>query len=273
MLFKMKKIPPIDLSGLVKILRKEGRDEMSSNLTKTNNNPFAPSLATIKREWDDIVDILEKELIPQLSKGGELSHLKPSVNALTVRVMNLTLIATQVLSIVPGPIGIISSIINAIACFSTGNVLGGIIELLGCIPGAKLAVKGGGKFSTKIGDEVYAILKNNKKLAVYLENWEKMIEKTKVYTETLNMAEIKQLTQKLQKEINDIEKYIPASKGKFDTGPTQNLSLDGIFNNRSVINNRVSKGVNNGRQLQNRGISINGVGYGIYSQMKTKLWK
>ena len=151
------KIPPIDLSGLVKILKQEGKDEMSSNLSKANN-PFGSPL-TIKKEWDDIVNILELELIPQLAKGGELSHLLPSVNALKVRVVNLSLIASQVLSFVPGPIGIVCSIINAIACFSTGNVLGGIMELLGCIPGAKFAIKGGGKFFTKIGDEVYTILK------------------------------------------------------------------------------------------------------------------
>lgn len=267
------KIPPIDLSGLVKILRKEGKDEMSSNLSKANNNnPFACSPTTIKKEWDDIVDILESELIPQLSKGGELSHLLPTVNALKVRVVNLSLMATQILSFVPGPIGIISSIINAIACFSTGNVLGGIMELLGCIPGAKFAIKGGGKFFTKIGDEVYTILKNNKELAVHLENWEKTIEKTKVYTKELNITQIKQLTKKLQKEISDIEKYIPVSKGKFDTGATNKWGLDGILNNRSVINNRVGQGVNNGSRLQNRGISINGIGYGMYSQAKTKLW-
>ena len=144
------KIPPIDLSGLVKILKKEGKDEMSSNLSKVNNNnPFC-SVLTIKKEWDDIVNILELELIPQLAKGGELSHLLPSVNALKVRVVNLSMIASQVLSFVPGPIGIICSIINAIACFSTGNVLGGIMELLGCIPGAKFAIKVVASFSLKL---------------------------------------------------------------------------------------------------------------------------
>ena len=266
------KIPPIDLSGLVKILKKEGKDEMSSNLSKVNNNnPFC-SVFTIKKEWDDIVNILELELIPQLAKGGELSHLLPSVNALKVRVVNLSMIASQVLSFVPGPIGIIRSIINAIACFSTGNVLGGIMELLGCIPGAKFAIKGGGKFFTKIGDEVYTILKNNKKLAVYLENWEKTIEKTKIFTKELNIAKIKQLTEKLQKEIRNIENSIPKPVNKLDTGPTYSWNLQSSLNNLGKGNNRLGQGLNSGSQLQNRGISINGVGYGMYSQAKTKLW-
>ena len=266
------KIPPIDLSGLVKILKQEGKDEMSSNLSKANtNNPFGNPL-TIKNEWDDIVRILESELIPQLSKGGELSHLLPSVNALKVRVINLSLVASQVLSFVPGPIGIVCSIINSIACFSTGNVLGGIMELLGCIPGAKFAVKGGGKFFTKIGDEVYTILKNNKKLAEYLENWEKTIEKTKTFTKELNIAKIKQLTEKLQKEIRNIESYIPKTANKFDTGPDFNWNLQSALSNCSKGNNRLGQGLNRGSQLQNRGISINGVGYGMYSQAKTKLW-
>ena len=266
------KIPPIDLSGLVKILKQEGKDEMSSNLSKANtNNPFGNPL-TIKNEWDDIVRILESELIPQLSKGVELSHLLPSVNALKVRVINLSLVASQVLSFVPGPIGIVCSIINAIACFSTGNVLGGIMELLGCIPGAKFAVKGGGKFFTKIGDEVYTILKNNKKLAEYLENWEKTIEKTKTFTKELNIAKIKQLTEKLQKEIRNIENYIPKTANKFDTGPDFSWNLQSALSNCSKGNNRLGQGLNRGSQLQNRGISINGVGYGMYSQAKTKLW-
>lgn len=264
------KIPPIDLSKLVGNFKKEGKGELFSDL---KNNPFGANSEIIK-QWDEIIGVLENDLIPQLAKGGELSHLMPSVKALKASVASLALMATQVLSFVPGPIGIISSIINAIACFSSSNVLGGIFELLGCIPGAKFAIKGGGKFFTKIGDEVYDILKNNKELAKHLEDWEKLMDKTETFTRELNFLKIKKLTEKLQKDINNIKHNVSQQKRKLDTGPTYSMNLENsLMNNRGIEKSNVWQRTNNGKQLQNRGISENRIRDGLSPQMKIKLWE
>ena len=152
--------------------------------------------------------------------------------------------------------------------------MGGIFELLGCIPGAKFAIKGGGKFFTKIGDEVYDILKNNKELAKHLEDWEKLMDKTETFTRELNFLKIKKLTEKLQKDINNIKHNVSQQKRKLDTGPTYSMNLENsLMNNRGIEKSNVWQRTNNGKQLQNRGISENRIRDGLSPQMKIKLWE
>ena len=47
------KIPPIDLSEIIKILKKEGSDELSSTLNVPGTNPFGMNF-TIMTEWNNI---------------------------------------------------------------------------------------------------------------------------------------------------------------------------------------------------------------------------
>lgn len=260
------KIPPIDLSEIIKILKKEGGDELSSSISVPGSNPFGMNF-TIMTEWNNIVKILEFELIPQLAKGGDIGNLLPAANALKKSVGSLTLMASQVLSFIPGPIGIICSIVNAIVCFASGNVIGGIMELLGCIPGAKWGVKGGSKLLTKIGDKVIRIIEKNPELANFLKDWEKLKDSGKDLTQDLNFAKIKEITEKIQKEIDVIKSNVNRPVRKFDTGQTYKLGFENLsVNNRGVGRLNVGRIMNTGRQMQNRGISINGVGYDISPQ-------
>lgn len=166
------RIPPIDLSKLLHLLKSEGRAEMSiacapkfGELTrgaKLNN-------LTIFKEWDNIICILEKEVIPLLSKGCEVKSLAAPAQKLAKSAGALSLMASEVLSFVPGPVGIICSLINAIVCFSTGNIVGGLFELLGCIPGGKVAGKGASKLFPKIEKIMIEIVQSNQALKVIVE--------------------------------------------------------------------------------------------------------
>lgn len=166
------KIPPIDLSKFLQLLKSEGRAEMSiasapkfGELTrgvKLNN------LALFK-EWDNIILILEKEVIPLLRKGCEAKSLVAPAQKLAKSAKTLSLIASEVLSFVPGPVGIVCSLINAIVCFSTGNLVGGLFELLGCIPGGKVAGKGASKLFPKIEKILIEIAQSNHTLKAIVE--------------------------------------------------------------------------------------------------------
>lgn len=142
----MARIPPIDLSGLTKLLKQEGKTELSAACFGKGQQSFK-----ILLEWDNIIRVLELEIIPFLAKGGEVAHLAAPAKKLAKSAGALASVASQVLSFVPGPIGIVCSVINAIVCFCTlpfpVNIGNGMLELLGCIPGGKVAAKGGAKLA------------------------------------------------------------------------------------------------------------------------------
>lgn len=204
-------IPPIDLSPLLKILKREGVEEIQTAY-KAQNNPFCP----IMFEWNNILHILEGELIPQLAKGGDLSSLVPAAQALQKSATTLSLAASQALSFVPGPIGIVCSIINAIVCFSSGQILPGIMELLGCIPGAKFGIKGASKILPKIGDEVVSIVSKNTELSKCLKNWTLQLDKSKLISNDLNYTKITESIEKIKRDIADIERYYPKPTFRLD---------------------------------------------------------
>lgn len=166
------KIPPIDLSKFLHLLKSEGRAEMSitsapkfGELTRG----IKPNNLALFKEWDNIILILEKEVIPLLSKGCEAKSLVGSAQKLAKSAGALSLIASEVLSFVPGPVGIVCSLINAIVCFSTGNIVGGLFELLGCIPGGKVAGKGASKLFPKIEKILIEMIQSNHQLCVIVE--------------------------------------------------------------------------------------------------------
>lgn len=171
---RVMKIPPIDLSKLVQLLKSEGKAELTVTRTQSGtakagchvlSNPFHPLLL----EWDNIIVILEKEVIPLLNKGCEVKALATPAQKLAKSVGSISLMASQVLGFVPGPIGIICSIVNAIVCFSTGNVVGGFFELLGCIPGGKVAGKASSKLFPKIEKILIEVVESNHSLKVVIE--------------------------------------------------------------------------------------------------------
>ena len=139
----MAKLPPIDLSDFLKLLKAEGRSELhAASLTKMGG-------LTIMREWDNILRELEK-IIPKLAEGAEVSSLKAPILELAKSATALASLTSQILSFVPGPVGMVCSAINAIVCFCTlpfpVNIGNGMLELLGCIPGGKVA----GKMAPKV---------------------------------------------------------------------------------------------------------------------------
>ena len=168
-----------------------------------SGNPFN----TIMTEWNNIIRVLEGQLVPQLAKGGDLTHLKPVADELLKNAKKLSLTVSQVLSFVPGPIGIVCSIINAIVCFSLGHILEGIMELLGCIPGAKFGMKGASKIMTKIGEEVVSIISKNRELNKMLNNWQLLLDQSKLISKDLNFSKISERIEKINKEIADIKRH------------------------------------------------------------------
>jgi hypothetical protein len=174
------KLPPIDLSGLVNLIRNEGRAELAATkaapklLEVTSKAPktvssYVSNLSFVK-EWDNIIFILEKEVVPLLAKGCEAKALLVPSRKLLKSAKSLTLTVTQVLGFVPGPVGIVCSVINAIACFSVGNVPGGLFELLGCIPGGKIAAKSASKLLPKIEKILIEMVQSNRSLRVAAES-------------------------------------------------------------------------------------------------------
>ena len=154
------RIPPIDLSKLLQLLKAEGKTELAAakaqpkflELTDKGPKPAASAASNfgLLQEWDNIVLVMEREVIPLLNKGCEAKALAAPAQKLAKSAGSISLMASQVLSFVPGPVGIVCSIVNSIVCFSTGNIAGGFFELLGCIPGGKVAGKASSKLFPKI---------------------------------------------------------------------------------------------------------------------------
>lgn len=155
------KLPTINLSEIVIILKTEGGAEigMAARTLFKDTNIF--------NSWDRIIRILEFNVLPILAKGDDVSKIKPYIPLLLKESKVLTDSFTAVGSFIPGPIGIVCSLIRAIVCFCEGNIPMGILELLGCIPGAKAGIKGGSKIAEKIGSRMMVALKKNKDITKY----------------------------------------------------------------------------------------------------------
>lgn len=188
-------MPPIDLSKFILLLKSEGRTEMQM-ASKSKLVSTMPKNLVLFKEWDNIILVLEKEVIPLLNKGCEAKSLIAPAQKLAKSVGALSLIASELLSFVPGPVGIVCSLVNAIVCFSTGNIVGGLFELLGCIPGGKVAGKGASKLFPKIEKIMIEIVQSNHALKIIVET-----------------------SSKPQKVVVDFfEKYAPKAKPKAEVG-------------------------------------------------------
>lgn len=241
------KIPPIDLSKIIQVLKSEGRNELCNAAAGKfgKMNALQPVLA----EWSNILTVLERELIPVLKNGGELSTCLPIAKKLSKSVASLSLMASQILSFIPGPIGIVCSLINAIVCFCSGNIPGGLIELIGCIPGAKVGIKGSSKVATKIGDMVLNLLKKN-------PNFSKYLQSIQTFGKEFNAAKVKNI-------ISDIKKNLEPTVHKLGTGRSQPLSFDPLIKECSNTGRRIQ---NVPYSINNKGIRNYEIGYGMNPQ-------
>lgn len=172
----MAKLPPIDLTELLKLLKSEGRSELNAALLGKLGN------VTIVREWEKILKGLD-EIVPKLAEGAEISAIKGPALQLGKSVATLSSLASQVLSFVPGPVGMVCSFVNAVVCLCTipfpiciGNAF---LELLGCIPGGKVAVKGGAKLAPKVEKILLKVLEDNKVLRELVEKSREIEEAVK----------------------------------------------------------------------------------------------
>lgn len=157
------KIPPIDLRKFIQLLKSEGQADLSAAIIGKLGG------MAILKEWHNILAVLEKEVIPLLSKGCEAKSLLVPAQKLAGSAKVLGGMAANVLSFVPGPVGIICSLALAIGCFSTGNIVGGFFELLGCIPGGKVAGKSASKLFPKIEKLLIEIAESNQALKVVID--------------------------------------------------------------------------------------------------------
>ena len=152
------KFPALNLTDIVVILKTEGSAEVGA-IARTLFKD-----TKVFDSWSRILRTLEFDIIPVLAKGGDISSIRPFLGVLVKEGKILTDAFTAIGSFIPGPIGIVCSLIRAIACFYGGNIPMGLLELLGCIPGAKAATKGGSKIAGKIGCSESKVKKKLKKI-------------------------------------------------------------------------------------------------------------
>lgn len=117
------------------------RNDLSKHVKSGKGNPFANEIIQLLNKWDDVMSKLQKVSF-QLEKGEKASilaaskELAKSVTELQVFIAGAFV---EIGSFVPGPVGIVCSVVLAIGCFATGNIAGGFLNLLGAIPFVKCA--------------------------------------------------------------------------------------------------------------------------------------
>lgn len=222
----MAKIPPIDLSCLVKLLKHEGKQELCGACLGKGQQSIK-----ILSEWDNIIRVLENEIIPFLCKGGELAHLAGPAQKIAKSAGALASLASQILSFVPGPIGIMCSVINAIVCFCTlpfpVNIGQGMLELLGCIPGGKVAAKGGAKLAPKIEKLIVELLDKSPEISKIIKDSEKIAKAVKDFTfkHTKKTNATSNMTTKVQPTKGDVGYYSKINNYNSGTMPTLEESI------------------------------------------------
>lgn len=179
--------PALNLSEIVVILRTEGSAEVGS-IARTLSKD-----TKVFDSWDRIIRTLEFDIIPILAKGGDISGIRPFLGILVKEGKILTDAFTAIGSFIPGPIGIVCSLIRAIACFYSGNIPMGLLELLGCIPGAKAATKGGTKIAEKVGERLMVALKHNKVFEKYCSEAQLLLGKVNDLNSTFVISKLNEI--------------------------------------------------------------------------------
>lgn len=226
----MVKIPPIDLSGLIKLLKQDGKTELLTACLGKEQQSFRIFL-----EWNNIIKVLETEIIPVLSKGGELAHLAAPAKKLARSAGGLASLASQILSFVPGPIGIVCSVINAVVCFCTYpfpiNIGNGMLELLGCIPGGKVAAKGGAKLAPKIEKIIITMLEKSPETNKIIKESEKVARSVKEFSK--NKTHQSTLNNNLASQINTREVGFYRKLNNYNSGTMPSLESSILANSKN----------------------------------------
>lgn len=136
------------VDSIYQLLSKSGKEaienELGEAVKKKSKGNFFTEMEIFQKifsEWDRVLFEL-KNLSKQLEKG-DVNEILNSTKKLSKTVSSLQLLIAEILvnigSFVPGPIGIVCSIVLAIGCFAVGDIPGGFMNLIGAIPFAKCA--------------------------------------------------------------------------------------------------------------------------------------
>lgn len=236
----MAKLPKIDLTEFIQLLKFEGGQELRMACAKA----LGASGRKVVTEWDAIIRELDI-IAPKLAKGTEVAQLAPHAKTIAKSAANLSLMASQVLSFVPGPVGMVCSAANAIVCFVTlpfpANIGNGFLELLGCIPGGKVA----GKLAPKV-----------EKILI------KAIEKTPGLRELIiKQQQIAAAVQRFARKAKPTVEAVPTAKVSVTASTTPRL-------NTTLTNKKIEKPgsifspetIEKGRQIPKRQYTVPGSG-------------
>ena len=98
----------------------------------------------IEKEWKLILTKIE-QITGEIAENGVSKTIGFEALDIADHCKKLGSLAGPLLveggSFVPGPVGVVCSLALAIVDFSTGNIFGGFMNLLGCIPFAKAGAK------------------------------------------------------------------------------------------------------------------------------------
>lgn len=241
-------IPPINLNEFIPLLKSEGSQELRMAINAEGTIKFGRF--QIFTEWNNIILILEKEVIPLLEKGCDAEKLLVPGQKLAKSTAAISLMATELLSFVPGPIGIVCSFGLAIVHFSSGDIVGGLFELLGCIPGGKVAGKSASKLFSKIKPILVKAVENNYNLK--------------------NLVAVSAKTEKLVTEF--IEKYGPKTKTKSKYEMSKDYGVKSSARQQSSLEESLSRPFNPAVEAQKE-IGKYTIFPGTYGNIgKTNLW-
>lgn len=159
-----------DLRPIVKELKNTNIQETFKNVGRESE--LMRKIIEIEKEWKIILSKFEK-LSEKIAKEGISKSLEINAFEIAEHCKKLGTIAGPLLveggSFVPGPVGIVCSLALAIIDFAAGNIFGGFMNLLGCIPFAKAGVKAARPIIKQLNEIISALLRN-KEFVKYVKN-------------------------------------------------------------------------------------------------------
>lgn len=132
----------INIAPLISELKNTNLRSFFKNVEK--DSELFKTIIKIENEWKIIVKEIDC-LAGKIAKEGIGNSVRGEALSIVRHCESLTKLVGPLLieggSFVPGPIGIVCSLALAIADFAMGNIFGGFMNLLGCIPFAKAGTK------------------------------------------------------------------------------------------------------------------------------------
>lgn len=131
-----------DAGPLIRELKHTDLKSCFKNLGK--DSELLRKIVEIEKEWKIILTKTEK-ITTQIAENGVSRSIGGEALDIANHCKRMGYLAGPLLveggSFVPGPVGIVCSLALAIVDFSAGNIFGGFMNLLGCIPFAKAGAK------------------------------------------------------------------------------------------------------------------------------------